>query len=718
MASAVSSVNSGGSPEACAAASPVCNSSTVAPESVCLLGDSPSVTKKMNAAAPEFRPGQLFADPTLRASLRGDAPAFVPREALSLSNALHADTLKEEVKSVVQWYTFAGVKISDLPQRYQQLLGKPLDLSGSSHADVSALVESVTGLLLLPVGGIPPQSAAEALSRASMQSEPVTICEPVPTSETSEENSVPVSLVAPFKSSEASWEPSTTPCNKCVCPLGSFADRFIISRSHASFVTELGLFRDRIVAVVEDFTVRNGKGRRPPGLALSLFAAEWERYFAGAVCLKEARMKFGVAKLMPFVQGIPALDVVGVHPEVRVRLRDSDDPDKAAATPAQQGTYAPSATPQAQHKAVDHPAPISLQPTPLTAPPGLASPSGSVTSSVTSLAPLTQQLAQQLVAQLGQKDQKPNAQQQLQTLLALLSAVPAPKVAQGLQQLARAMAAKQQAQPSATPTAAPATASIPLSNQTLAAEGLAGIAAVSGTVVSSTAVSVPIPTPIAAKITISTPSPAAVPIASAAPVAPVPPATSVPSSASINAPEFTSAEIVTLVRKLLERRPPAVMTLAQLHDEWRDCYSALGTLRSYISDSILLSALEALPTVAIAGDKIVPFRTSPRGIPLSAAAAAAPASLANSRQLALANALLERRPPPIDTRPQESVKQMTEERASLASRETASRESSRPASAPNENNATSNRVYSKLQLLQMRGEQKQSSGLMLSQRSS
>ncbi|KAF4658161.1 hypothetical protein FOL47_008137 [Perkinsus chesapeaki] len=112
--------------------------------------------------------------------------------------------------------------------------------------------------------------------------------------------------------------------------LGRYADKMLVDRIYEEHSDELQIFKNMIVVVVKEFCRRNvmtktlrdtQQGGGGGGLALSLFAAEWDKYYQGSHNLKCLRERFGVIKLMPFLRTIEELDLIGNHPEVRVRVK-------------------------------------------------------------------------------------------------------------------------------------------------------------------------------------------------------------------------------------------------------------------------------------------------------------------------------------------------------------------------------------------------------------
>jgi hypothetical protein len=135
--------------------------------------------------------------------------------------------------------------------------------------------------------------------------------------------------------------------NTCQVDLGPDACKIAKHSLYVNFVEDLAQFRQSIVDVVNNFSIKNGSVHHS-GLALSLFAAEWDRFHSVrglAADLKSLRDRFCVVKLMPFLQSIPELDVVGSHPEVRVRIRSGIVCQSVPPSPRRKTFPSPSASP-------------------------------------------------------------------------------------------------------------------------------------------------------------------------------------------------------------------------------------------------------------------------------------------------------------------------------------------------------------------------------------
>lgn len=237
-----------------------------------------------NVNAREFTPTQA------NSCFRAEAPEFVP--------ILSVSSLKLMMQDLIMNEGISGIPLRQIPERFKEKNGCSMDLSGSPFADVSSLIASIEEVSLVEAEG--PRNLAEAMHEAGfsvcVESFPETVTRPM----------------VPAVSEEA-------------INLGLDADKVAILSIYVNFVEDLGQFRQSIVDVVHNFSMKNGsQSINHSGLALSLFAAEWDRYHSVrgiAADLKGLRERFFVVKLMPFLQSIPELDVVGAHPEVRVRIR-------------------------------------------------------------------------------------------------------------------------------------------------------------------------------------------------------------------------------------------------------------------------------------------------------------------------------------------------------------------------------------------------------------
>ena len=128
------------------------------------------VTKQLNANAQAFTPGGLptAAPVDHRGSLRQEAPAFVPSFSPFAKPADPNEILKEEIVQIVHGTAMEGVVLKLLPAVYARVLGRSLDLSFTSFADLSVLAGSLNSkqVTLLPEGTRLPRTIEEAMSAA------------------------------------------------------------------------------------------------------------------------------------------------------------------------------------------------------------------------------------------------------------------------------------------------------------------------------------------------------------------------------------------------------------------------------------------------------------------------------------------------------------------------------------------------------------------------
>ncbi|KAF4657778.1 hypothetical protein FOL46_007270 [Perkinsus olseni] len=303
--------------------------------------DSPARSMTpFNVNAAEFIPQSARKadgrDDAGNTSLNANAPVFVPGGAVAAAadlaaggngrNAVPTDpseTVKEEICQIIHSMGMTGIRVTQLPHQYRRCTGKWLILSDTKFSTLSDVVDDIKARIeFIDTPGRPSTDRHPASTTASTASDKKLVVEP--------------SVNAP---------------GAAACPplvIGHHADRIVMDKYFGHYSEELNFFRQLVVAVVRDFCLRNqcasgSQGdvnisssspidahsntrrapphQRPAGLALSLFAAEWDRYFHGAHGLKEMRERFGVMKLMPFLHSIKELDIVGTHPEVRVRMK-------------------------------------------------------------------------------------------------------------------------------------------------------------------------------------------------------------------------------------------------------------------------------------------------------------------------------------------------------------------------------------------------------------
>ncbi|EER15924.1 hypothetical protein Pmar_PMAR003381 [Perkinsus marinus ATCC 50983] len=251
------------------------------------------------------------------AALNVNAPAFVPG-GTTTSNCLGlvdpSERVKEEICQIIHSMGMTGIRVTQLPHQYRRSTGKWLILSDTKFSTLSDVIDDI-------------KARIEFIDKPGRSS-------------TDKHATVDAVTTTPFDK-KLVVEPSVNAPGAAACPplvIGHHADRIVMDKYYGHYSEELNFFRQLVVAVVRDFCLRNqcSSGsmnssaidarrapphQRPAGLALSLFAAEWDRYFHGKHGLKEMRERFGVMKLMPFLHSIKELDIVGTHPEVRVRMK-------------------------------------------------------------------------------------------------------------------------------------------------------------------------------------------------------------------------------------------------------------------------------------------------------------------------------------------------------------------------------------------------------------
>ncbi|KAF4677392.1 hypothetical protein FOL47_001978 [Perkinsus chesapeaki] len=241
---------------------------------------------KLNAAAAEFVPSTV---------LGGSGPP--PRVG-------YVGTSKEELQSdvlnVIRATGMTGIRVTQIPHQYRRRTGRWLVIEGTAYPSLSAIIDDI-------MASIEFYDAPKAPTPAGMQKPNTTdngmvVMEPTPGIEGAE-----------------------------TCPplvIGQYANKVVRDKSFAANTEDLSFFKELVVAVVRDFCDRDshrtpsGLLTQSSGLALSLFSAEWDRYFRGALSLKGMRAKFGVMKLLPFILSCKELEMLGTHPEVRIRVKE------------------------------------------------------------------------------------------------------------------------------------------------------------------------------------------------------------------------------------------------------------------------------------------------------------------------------------------------------------------------------------------------------------
>ncbi|KAF4677393.1 hypothetical protein FOL47_001979 [Perkinsus chesapeaki] len=292
---------------------------------------SRSTTTPFNVNAAEFvplsarKPSRDKIEPSNRAPLNVNAPVFIPGansdpvvgNGDSRLPIDPSERVKAEICQIIHSMGMTGVRVTQLPHQYRRCTGKWLILSDTKFATLSDVIDDI-------------KSRIEFIDTPGRSSP--------------DRHASGTTITAPATDKKLIVEPSGNAPGAAACPplvIGHHADRIVMDKYFGHYSEELNFFRQLVVAVVRDFCLRNlcsadanssiddhsskhpsiAPHQRPAGLALSLFAAEWDRYFHGTRGLKEMRERFGVMKLMPFLHSIKELDIVGTHPEVRVRMK-------------------------------------------------------------------------------------------------------------------------------------------------------------------------------------------------------------------------------------------------------------------------------------------------------------------------------------------------------------------------------------------------------------
>ena len=272
-----------------------------------------AAAQQMNRDAKEFVPGKSTF-------LRPEAPEFVPATITTTSTS--RTLADEELINLINSASIKGIKICDIPKKYREMFGRPIDMTSVSASDISVWVRQLSLCGSLATNGIEmltpakgqsaPQSITEAMKLAGFN---VVVVSPPPADDqklTHVDEKPPPMMI--------NDEDDENDNNSII---GDFGDFFVRSVIFENFVADLVVFRETIIDVVGNFCSRC-ETPSTAGLALSLFAAEWDRYHSVRQVFTDFKLlrdRFGATKLMPFLQAIPELEVVGTHPEVRVRIR-------------------------------------------------------------------------------------------------------------------------------------------------------------------------------------------------------------------------------------------------------------------------------------------------------------------------------------------------------------------------------------------------------------
>lgn len=266
------------------------------------------MSTKLNRDAKEFVPPPK--------SLRPDAPEFVPIR--------NSPTMAEDLIHLISLSSVKGIRVGDIPSKFQTVFNRQIDMSSIEASDLSVWIHQLCLepnpiIQLVSADNQTCSSINEAMKFAGFN----VVVEPSPT--TIEDG---IAIADPINSQQTD------------VVIGNLANSVVRCVIYENFVEDLILFKESIIDVVGNFCSRC-EGPSTAGLALSLFAAEWDRFHSVRHLfsdLKHLRERFGAVKLMPFLQAIPELEVVGTHPEVRVRIRPGHFWDNSRVIPSPRNT--------------------------------------------------------------------------------------------------------------------------------------------------------------------------------------------------------------------------------------------------------------------------------------------------------------------------------------------------------------------------------------------
>ena len=259
----------------------------------------PFPSKQMNVNASSFEPIVRG-----RSQLRAGAAEFIPS---SVKSGKQECNIYKEIVSLVENSGCLGINVIDIPDMYLASRGNALDLVTLCNGDLSTYIRSITEVRVKNSRAVP-ISTREALLAAGFQ-ESQTADEPGETMGCRDNGHV----------RSRNLEPSQIP------PLiGADYDKVVVHVRFEKYVDELRTFRESILEVISNFMSLSSDPST--GLSLSLFSSEWDKFFVskgltGMPSFKALRERFSVVKLMTFLQSIPGLEVVGSHPEIRVKVQ-------------------------------------------------------------------------------------------------------------------------------------------------------------------------------------------------------------------------------------------------------------------------------------------------------------------------------------------------------------------------------------------------------------
>ena len=270
--------------------------SDVSPRIEQTVAPVPFPARSLNAQALPFEP--LVRG---RSKLRAAAAEFVPS---SVNPGSSETEIVKEVISLVESSGCVGVNLVDLPTVYRGSCGKPLDLDSMNVRDLSSFIRSIPTLRLKNNRAVP-ISIKEALLSAGFRE-----------AQSSEDSAETMGCrdTGLVRSRNIPASPG----------VGVDFDKVVVHVRFEKYVDELRTFRESIIEVISSFMSSTTDPNI--GLCLSLFSSEWDKFFvnkglSGMPGFKALRERFSVVKLMSFLQSIPGLEVVGSHPEIRVKVQ-------------------------------------------------------------------------------------------------------------------------------------------------------------------------------------------------------------------------------------------------------------------------------------------------------------------------------------------------------------------------------------------------------------
>ena len=274
------------------------------------LGDSSPGPDKRIAPIPfpKSSPGMGVSnsEPILRgrSQLRANAAEFIPA---SVKSDPQEGNIFRDIVSIIEGSGCTGVNLIDVPNMYLASRGKALDSVSLCNTDLSTCIRSIPDVRVKNSRAVP-ISIREALLAAGFRE-----------SETDDDPGETMGCRDNGHVRSRNVEQPPIPSS-----IGHDYDKVVVHVRFEKYVDELRTFRESILEVISNFM--SSSNEPDIGLSLSLFSSEWDKFFvskglSGMPGFKALRERFGVIKLMTFLQSIPGLEVVGSHPEIRVKVQ-------------------------------------------------------------------------------------------------------------------------------------------------------------------------------------------------------------------------------------------------------------------------------------------------------------------------------------------------------------------------------------------------------------